>query len=138
MKINILDSDGFYIEDHVEGDLPQYWTSDLVGNGYYKAQYQDANINDETGELSNGNWVETGGEDLEKTREQLINFAIIKKEQLIDTASQKISILNDRIEMGQDRNEELRIWKVYRLNVDDIDPTILPIEWPVIPIIPSR
>ncbi|HFQ6636693.1 TPA: phage tail protein, partial [Yersinia enterocolitica] len=61
MKINILDIHGFYLEDHVEGATPDNWTADLVGNGYYKAQYQGAIKNSETGEWTGGTWVETGG-----------------------------------------------------------------------------
>ncbi|TNV25586.1 hypothetical protein FIO06_12500 [Yersinia pestis] len=43
-KLNKLDSDGFYIEDYIDGYLPKNWTADLVGDGYYKAQYQNADI----------------------------------------------------------------------------------------------
>ncbi|EKN4073624.1 tail fiber assembly protein [Yersinia enterocolitica] len=35
--------------------------------------------------------------------------------------------------MSQDKIEELRLWKIYRLEVDDIDTSIDPITWPVIP-----
>lgn len=133
MKINKLDNNGFYIEDHVEGELPNHWTSDLVGNGYYKAQYQNAKQDIETGEYFGGTWVETSGEDVEQNRQYLVNLSILKKNQLITEASTRISILNDRIEIGQDKIEELRLWKIYRLEVDDIDTSIDPITWPVIP-----
>lgn len=54
MKLNILDSDGFYIEDYIEGYLPKNWTSNLVGDGYYKAQYQNATVDPVTGEWAGG------------------------------------------------------------------------------------
>ncbi|WP_186370331.1 hypothetical protein [Yersinia bercovieri] len=67
MKLNKLDDSGFYIVDHIEdeGPLPQHWTRDLVGNGYYKAQYQGATQNPQTGEWTGGTWAETSGPSLE-------------------------------------------------------------------------
>ncbi|CNH80919.1 tail assembly chaperone gp38 [Yersinia pekkanenii] len=136
MKINILDKNGFYVEDHVEGELPTYWTKDLVGNGYYKAQYQEANIDVDTGEWTGGTWVETSGpslDDLNRAKQQFNDDSIIKKNQMINDASTRISILNDRIEIGEERQDELLEWKLYRIALDDIDISIIPIVWPVIP-----
>ena len=62
-KLNVLDADGFYVTDFIVGisgdTLPANWTADLVGDGYYKAQYQGGHRNAETGEWTNGHWVET-------------------------------------------------------------------------------
>ncbi|NRH22903.1 hypothetical protein C7434_1524 [Pantoea sp. PNA 14-12] len=56
-KLNELDAQGFYLFDYVDGGHPDNWTADLVGDGFYKAQYQNATVNKETGEWSNGKWV---------------------------------------------------------------------------------
>lgn len=60
-KLNKLDSDGFYIEDYIDGYLPKNWTADLVGDGYYKAQYQNADIDPDTGEWTGGVWQKLAG-----------------------------------------------------------------------------
>lgn len=54
IKINKLDAIGNFVCDHIEGDIPDNWTADLVGDGYYKAQYQGAIKNHETGEFTGG------------------------------------------------------------------------------------
>lgn len=48
------------------------------------------------------------------------------KKQLISFSSNKISILLDRIELGQDREYELKLWKDYRMLVDDVDASKAP------------
>lgn len=145
MKLNILNSQGFYIEDHVEGDLPEFWTSGLVGNGYYKAQYQNATINNETGEFTDGEWVETGGpslEDIENARELLIATANAERASIMAHASDMIGAISDEIE-GLEESEEdvpvklrsdLKAWKQYRVKVKNIDASLTPdIEWPTVP-----
>ncbi|PSH36705.1 phage tail protein [Yersinia pseudotuberculosis] len=137
MKLNILDSDGFYIEDYIEGYLPKNWTADLVGDGYYKAQYQNAIVDPETGEWTGGVWVETSGPstiDIAAQKSALIAQAKAKKTKLIGDASDRIEILKDRIEAGEDKAAELKLWKSYRIALDDIDVSAAPdIEWPVSP-----
>ncbi|AJJ53948.1 caudovirales tail fiber assembly family protein [Yersinia pseudotuberculosis IP 32953] len=136
-KLNKLDSDGFYIEDYIEGYLPKNWTDDLVGDGYYKAQYQNATVNPETGEWTCGQWVETSGPsatDIAAQKAEFVAQAKLKKSKLISDASDRIEILKDRIEAGQDRAAELKLWKSYRIALDDIDVSTAPdIMWPVSP-----
>uniref|UniRef100_UPI0011A0A5D2 tail fiber assembly protein n=2 Tax=Yersinia TaxID=629 RepID=UPI0011A0A5D2 len=75
------------------------------------------------------------------TAEQLaetkaINVAQAKadKSKLISDASDKIEILKDRIEAGQDKAAELKLWKAYRIALDDVDVSAAPdIEWPTAP-----
>ncbi|WP_145517611.1 tail fiber assembly protein [Yersinia mollaretii] len=145
MKLNILDAYGFYLEDHMEGGLPDNWTSDLVGNGYYKAQYRGAVKNDETGEWTVGKWVETSGpssEDIEKAKESLIAAANAEKTSLMSHASDMIGALSDEIEGLEDSDDvvpdklrtDLKAWKQYRVKVKNVDVSLVPdIEWPVVP-----
>lgn len=145
MKINILSNEGFYIEDHIEGELPDCWTSDLVGDGYYKAQYQNAAKNLETGEWLDGNWVETGGPtaaDIEHAKAFHIAAANTEKSTLMSHASNMIDALSDEIEGleegGDDVSDKLRSdlksWKQYRVKVKNINVSLAPdIEWPVVP-----
>lgn len=145
MKINVLDQDGFYIEDHVEGNLPEFWTSDLVDNGYYKAQYQGATKNNETGEWTEGRWVEMGSpspEEIEGVRELLIAAANAEKASLMFHASDMIGAISDEIEGLEDSEKDvpdklrsdLKAWKQYRVAVKNVDVSLAPnIEWPVSP-----
>ncbi|WP_145482729.1 tail fiber assembly protein [Yersinia rohdei] len=145
MKLNQLDSEGFFVIDHIEGELPDNWTADLVENGYYKAQYQNATINKETGEFTNGAWVETGGpsaEDIENAKQAQIAIVSAKKVALMSYASDMIGALSDEIEGLEDNNDnvpeklrtDLKAWKQYRIAVKNIDVSIAPnIEWPVSP-----
>ncbi|OWF79243.1 phage tail protein [Yersinia kristensenii] len=145
MKFNILDKNGFYIEDRVEGDLPLNWTKDLVGDGYYKAQYQNAAKNLETGEWYGGKWVETGGPtaaDIEHAKAFHIAAANTEKSVLMSHASNMIDALSDEIEGleegGDDVSDKLRsdlkAWKQYRVKVKNINVSLSPdIEWPVSP-----
>lgn len=56
------------------------------------------------------------------------------KLKLISEASDKIETLKDRIEAGQDKAAELKLWKLYRIALDDVDVSAAPdIEWPVSP-----
>ncbi|HDL7455096.1 tail fiber assembly protein [Yersinia enterocolitica] len=145
MKINILDIYGFYLEDHVEGAIPDNWTADLVSNGYYKAQYQSANVNDETGEWTGGRWVEMGGpspEDIEILKESLIASTNFEKASLMSHASDMIGAIADEIEGLEDSEEnvpvnlrsDLKAWRQYRVKVKNIDASLTPnIEWPTAP-----
>ncbi|NRR66736.1 tail fiber assembly protein [Yersinia pestis] len=136
-KLNKLDSDGFYIEDYIDGYLPKNWTADLVGDGYYKAQYQNADIDPDTGEWTGGVWAETSGPstiDISAQKAEICYSSETKKSRLISDASDRIEILKDRIELGQDRAAELKLWKSYRIALDDIDVSAAPdIEWPLKP-----
>lgn len=145
MKINKLDNDGFYLEDHVEGELPKNWTKNLVGDGYYKAQYQNAKQDIETGEWLDGNWVETGGPtaaDIEHAKAFHIAAANTEKSVLMSHASNTIDALSDEIEAleegGDDVSVQLRsdlkAWKQYRVKVKNINVSLAPdVEWPVAP-----
>ncbi|ENK4582266.1 tail fiber assembly protein [Yersinia enterocolitica] len=62
-----------------------------------------------------------------------INIAQAKsdKTKLISDASNKIETLKDRIDAGQDKAAELKLWKAYRIALDDVDVSAAPdIEWP--------
>ncbi|HHU4996005.1 TPA: tail fiber assembly protein [Yersinia enterocolitica] len=75
------------------------------------------------------------------TSEQLAEIKAINvtqakadKSKLISSASNKIETLKDRIEAGQDKAAELKLWKSYRIALDDVDVSAAPdIEWPVAP-----
>ncbi|WP_145586677.1 tail fiber assembly protein [Yersinia kristensenii] len=145
MKINKLDNDGFYLEDHVEGDLPSHWTSDLVVDGYYKAQYQNATKNTDTGEWTGGDWVETSGPttaDIEHAKAFHIAAANTEKSTLMSHASNMIDALSDEIEGLEEGGDDvpdklcsdLKAWKQYRVKVKNINVSLAPdVEWPVSP-----
>ncbi len=144
-KINEITADGFYVCDHVEGDLPDNWTIDLAGDGYYKAQYQNGSRDPETGEWTGGTWVETSGpspEDIENARELLIAAANNEKTLLMSHASDMIATISDEIEILEDSENvvtsklrsDLKAWKQYRIALKNIDVSAAPdIEWPVAP-----
>ncbi|HHH1657067.1 TPA: tail fiber assembly protein [Yersinia enterocolitica] len=145
MKINIVNKNGFYLGDHLEGSLPKNWTADLVGDGYYKAQYQGATVNDETGEWTGGRWVEIGGpspEDIEILKDSLIASTNFEKASLMSHASDMIGAISDEIEglvdsekdMPDKLRADLKAWKQYRIAVKNVDVSLAPnIEWPVSP-----
>ncbi|WP_174634440.1 tail fiber assembly protein [Yersinia thracica] len=145
MKLNQLDEKGFFIVDHVEGNLPDNWTADLVGDGYYKAQYQNGSRNPETGEWTGGKWVETSGpsaEDIESVKESLIAAANTEKTYLMSHASDMIAAISDEIEILEDSDNavpnklrsDLKAWKQYRIALKNIDVSAAPdIEWTVAP-----
>ncbi|CFR12379.1 tail fiber assembly protein [Yersinia kristensenii] len=145
MKINILDSDGFYIVDHIDGELPPSWTSDLVGDGYYKAQYQSATKNTDTGEWTGGVWIETSGPtatDIEHAKAFHIAAANTEKSTLMSHASNMIDALSDEIEGLEEGGDDvpvqlrsdLKAWKQYRIAVKNINVSLAPdIEWPLPP-----
>lgn len=148
MKINILDKQGFYVEDHITGQglpMPEHWTTDYLENGYYAAQYQSAEANPETGELTNGTWVETGGpsaEDIESIKQAQVAIASAEKVALMSYATDMIGALLDEIEGLENSDDvvpdklrtDLKAWKQYRVKVKNIDVFLAPdIEWPVSP-----
>ncbi|CRG48969.1 tail fiber assembly protein [Yersinia wautersii] len=64
----------------------------------------------------------------------VVTQAKLKKSKLISDASDRIEILKDRIELGQDKAAELKLWKSYRIALDDIDVSAAPdIMWPQLP-----
>ncbi|EPV3120065.1 tail fiber assembly protein [Yersinia enterocolitica] len=149
MKINILNLDGFYAGDFIVGvsgdNLPDNWSADLAGDGYYKAQYQNGSRDPETGEWTGGTWVETSGpspEDIENARESLIAIANAEKSSLMSHASNVIDAIIDEIEGLEGSDDvvpdklrtDLKAWKQYRVKVKNIDASLTPdIEWPVAP-----
>ncbi|EPI8454515.1 tail fiber assembly protein [Yersinia enterocolitica] len=145
MKRNILDIDGFFVCDHIQGELPDNWTADLVGDGYYKAQYKNGSRNQETGEWTGGVWVETSGpslEDIDNARNSLVALANTEKTSLMSQASDMIGALSDEIEWLEDSDDvvpdklrtDLKVWKQYRVKVKNVDVSLVPdIEWPVAP-----
>ncbi|WP_174847170.1 tail fiber assembly protein [Yersinia artesiana] len=67
---------------------------------------------------------------------RLLSDAASQRARLISEASNKIDTLKDRIDVGQERMEELRGWQAYRMALDDIDINKAPdIDWPNIPAI---
>ncbi|MBS0055526.1 tail fiber assembly protein [Yersinia sp. Marseille-Q3913] len=82
-------------------------------------------------------WVDAPPPTAEQLAEtKAINVAQAKadKSKLISDASDKIEILKDRIEAGQDKAAELKLWKAYRIALDDVDVSAAPdIEWPTAP-----
>lgn len=137
-KLNELDSDGFFVRDHVQGELPENWTADLVGNGYYKAQYQGATRNPDTGEWTGGHWVETSG----PSHESLVEEARMKRSGLMAEATVVIDPLQDAVDYDEATDEEIALlkeWKKYRIALNRIDPETAPdIVWPVKPRLLNR
>ncbi|UCS82859.1 tail fiber tail fiber assembly protein [Yersinia phage vB_YenS_P400] len=133
MKLNQLDEKGFFIVDHVEGELPENWTADLVGNGYYKAQYQGAVKNDVTGEFTGGVWIETGV----APPVDFLTPAIAERDRLMSVATMAIAPLQDASDLDDISIEEvalLKKWKQYRVSLNRLDLSIAPnIDWPVTP-----
>ncbi len=73
-------------------------------------------------------------EEVESQKLAVIAQAKLKKSKLISDARDEIDVLKDRIEFGQDRAAELKLWKSYRIALDDIDVSAAPdIMWPVVP-----
>ncbi|CNI52327.1 tail fiber assembly protein [Yersinia bercovieri] len=69
-------------------------------------------------------WVDLPPPTAEQLAEiKAINMAQAKvdKSKLISDASDKVEILKDRIEAGQDKAAELKLWKAYRIALDDVD-----------------
>ena len=137
MKINVLDASGFYVEDSIVGvsgeTLPDNWTADLVGDGYYKAQYQNGTRAADTGEWTGGKWVETGG----PSKESQVAEADQKKAALLAVAAKAIAPLQDAVDLDMATDAEtasLKAWKQYRVLLNRVDTSTAPnITWPVPP-----
>lgn len=140
VKLNILDSEGFYLGDYIvgEGQEPDNWTSDLVGNGYYRAQYQGGTRNSVSGEWAGGHWVETSG----PSHESLVDAAATTKAALMAEATVVIAPLQDAVDLDEATDEEIALlkeWKKYRVTLNRIDPETAPdIVWPVKPRLLNR
>lgn len=136
-KLNVLDANGFYVTDFIVGmsgdTLPDNWTADLVGDGYYKAQYQGGTRDAATGQWTNGHWVETGG----PSHENLVAAARNKRDGLMAEASEVIAPLQDAVDLEIATDQEvalLKAWKTYRVLLNRIDPETAPnIVWPTPP-----
>ncbi|CRE62139.1 TPA: tail fiber assembly protein [Yersinia enterocolitica] len=70
-------------------------------------------------------------EEIAEEKAVLIAQTKLKKSKLMTEASNKIDVLRDRIDAGQDKEAELKLWKVYRIELDDVDVSD-PV-WPVSP-----
>ncbi|HHK1642764.1 TPA: tail fiber assembly protein, partial [Yersinia enterocolitica] len=61
--------------------------------------------------------------------------AKLDKSKLMTEASNKIDVLKDRIDAGQDKTAELKLWKAYRIELDDVDVNTAPdIIFPTVPL----
>ncbi|PKE31192.1 phage tail protein [Rahnella sp. AA] len=135
-KLNKLDNGGFFINDFIVGlsgeDLPTNWTKDLVGDGYYNAQYQGATRNAE-GEWAGGNWVETGI----IPPVDYLSPAISQRDELMAAATITIAPLQDAVDLDEATDDEtalLKKWKQYRVALNRLDLSTAPdITWPVLP-----
>ena len=136
-KVNEITRDGFYVCDHVEGKLPSNWTRDLVGDGYYRAQYQKGSYDPKTGEWTGGTWVEVGGvtqEQIDAMQEASRAAAIAEQGTLLLHASNVINTLVDEQDFeGVDRTEDIKTWRLYRVSLKNVDVNQWPIIWPEAP-----
>ncbi|PBI82337.1 hypothetical protein A8A01_09715 [Ewingella americana] len=136
-KLNELDNSGFFINDFIVGlsgeNLPANWTKDLVGDGYYKAQYQDGSRDAETGEFSGGHWVETGT----VPPVDYLTPAIAQRDELMSAATVAIAPLQDAVDLDEATETEISLlkkWKQYRVSLNRIDLSTAPeITWPLLP-----
>ncbi|EOI6485796.1 tail fiber assembly protein, partial [Yersinia enterocolitica] len=55
-----------------------------------------------------------------------VTQAKLDKSKLMTDASNKIDVLKDRIDAGQDKAAELKLWKAYRIELDDVDVNTAP------------
>jgi len=133
-KINEITKDGFFVKDYVVGlseeSFPSWWTSDLAGDGYYAAQYQNFSVDTETGECKGGVWNETGAP--AKSKENPSE----KMSTLMAEASVEIAPLQDAADLEiatDDEKLRLKMWKNYRVELMRTDITSEEIIWPEIP-----
>lgn len=137
MKINQLDSQGYYVVDFIVGvsgeALPQHWTSDLVGDGYFKAQYTNASRDEKTGEMQGGEWVEVGI----PPAIDYVTPATAEFKVLMQAATLAIAPLQDAVDLQdvtEDEAELLKKWKRYRMALNRLDLSAAPdIDWPETP-----
>lgn len=132
--VNQLDESGFFVVDYIIGisgeTTPKYWTKDLVGNGFYTAQYQNGTVDSDTGEFTGGTWTETGSA-------PAVDYAAIaekEKEDLMASATVIMAPLQDAVEEEMATDEEtalLKQWKKYRVLLSRVDVSAAPdITWP--------
>lgn len=129
-RVNELTPEGFYLYDHLGDTNPENWTADLVGSGYYKAQYQGGTRNEDTGEWTGGSWVETGA----PSHESLVEGARNQKEVLMAEATVVINPLQDAVDLDEATDEEIALlkeWRKYRVLLNRVIPDNAPnIDWP--------
>ena len=137
-KLNQLDKNGFYVVDFILGEgcsgteNPDYWTCDLVGDGYYKAKYQNADLNSDTGEFTNGTWVETDA--------PVINWVEVNTpiaERLKSDAMNSVSIITAKLAIGRTLTtaEKAKMNAVldYCDAVDEVGLSVPDPAWPELP-----
>ncbi|BFI54606.1 tail fiber assembly protein [Yersinia pseudotuberculosis] len=133
---------GFYVETmKIDGSYADCWPSDavLLTNEEVKQYWQQSPPpGRELGSVGvRPAWVDLPAltaEEITAQKAEFVTQAKLKKSKLISDASDRIEILKDRIEAGQDKAAELKLWKAYRIALDDIDVSAAPdIEWPVSP-----
>ncbi|WP_145518724.1 tail fiber assembly protein [Yersinia mollaretii] len=79
-------------------------------------------------------WVDLNADQLSDIQAADVAQARAYRSKLISDASNKIETLKDRIEAGQDKAAELKLWRSYRIALDDVDVSTAPdIKWPVAP-----
>lgn len=133
---------GFYVETmKIDGSYADCWPSDavLLTNEEVNAYWQQSPPpGRELGSVGvRPAWVDLPAltaEEITVQKAEFVTQAKLKKSKLISDASDEIEILKDRIEFGQDKATELKLWKSYRIALDDIDVSTAPdIEWPAAP-----
>ncbi|HHL2456703.1 TPA: tail fiber assembly protein [Yersinia enterocolitica] len=65
-------------------------------------------------------------EALAENKSACVAQAKLDKSKLMTDASNKIDVLKDRIDAGQDKAAELKLWKAYRIELDDVDVNTAP------------
>ncbi|EOT2105559.1 tail fiber assembly protein, partial [Yersinia enterocolitica] len=74
-------------------------------------------------------------EELAEHKSACVAQAKLDKSKLMTEASNKIDVLKDRIDAGQDKTAELKLWKAYRIELDDVDVNTAPdIIFPTVPL----
>ncbi|WP_435927450.1 tail fiber assembly protein [Dryocola sp. BD613] len=83
-----------------------------------------------------GMWL-FDGENINSVPIDYIGLATLKRKELISLASQNIAILQDAVELGIDKHDEVHLlpaWKKYRVQLNRIDVSLAPdIQWPIQP-----
>ncbi|WP_025110066.1 tail fiber assembly protein [Pseudomonas sp. H1h] len=145
IKINQLDAAGFYIGDVIVGTtsiylvdtpeveivdgesvavirrktvLPENWTRTLVGDGFFKAQYQGAS-RDSNGEWSAGEWIETGAPPSITAERQYQMRAELRSVALAVIAPLQYAVDLDIAEEAE--AAQLNEWKKYMVDLNRID-----------------
>jgi len=145
IKINQLDATGFYIGDVIVGTasiylvdtpevevidgesvavirrktvLPENWTRALVGDGFFKAQYQRG-VRDSNGEWTAGDWVETGAPPVITAEGQYQVRAELRSEALAAIAPLQYAVDLDIAE--ETEAAQLNEWNRYVVELSRID-----------------